>query len=923
VTPADLLKTKIFAPRLTARLVERPRLLRTLDAGLQAGVRLILVSAPAGFGKSTLVSEWLAAAGPHPPHVAWVSLDEEDNDPARFLAYLLLAIENAHTGLPAAALDELQSTQISSPRAVFAGLINAITALPAPLVLVLDDYHLISNAAIHAGLNYLLDHMPANLHLLITTRSDPPFALARLRARQQMVEVRTANLRFNLDEAAHFLNQSMRLELSSGDTQTLEQHTEGWITGLQLAALSMQAAPDRAGFIASFTGSHRFILDYLVEEVLRTQPAQVQTFLLDTAILERMNGALCAAVLGTDFENGGGVPCQAMLERLEQSNLFIIPLDNQRQWYRYHHLFADFLRNRLQNATPERAGELHQRAMRWYEQNDMPGDAIHHALQAARIGRLDFSVPARLIEQTAPLALQRSEIGLLSAWIGALPRTLVETRPRLYVYYTWALIFSGTTRLSTSHLDTLEQLVHNVTAPDEAEELAHHYRVLRLFQDFNRGNPNQTAELANQALERIPAGEIFLRGMAAQIRDMLSYITDEPGLPAAGDSYDAVIQASGHKLLTQLAALTQAMRFKMQGRLRQAETALQASLAMIESSPASQNTMLAYMVYEFTGDLLRERNELQAAEQCLRKAQAIGFGGEPGNLAMEGYLNLAHLRLAQGNRDAAQQVLSEARHTVSGAPRPAIAPLPDKIPDTLDVFEARAALLLKDVATLERILASIADSSDDAPPRTRQEIMIFFVITSTRVRLHLMKEQYPPAEELARRIVPLAPISDEPGKHIEACILLALALAGQKRLTEALEALAQALSLAEPEGYVRIFLDEGPAMLDLLHIASMALKEPGPKAYARRLLEAAGDARQPAPPTVVLTQAGLLEPLSEREIEILRLIAAGLSNKTIAGRLFLAESTIKSHINHIYTKLDISSRTQAIVRAREMGLLDG
>jgi len=921
VTPADLLKTKIFAPRLTARLVERPRLLRTLDAGLQAGVRLILVSAPAGFGKSTLVSEWLAAAGPSSLHVAWVSLDEEDNDPARFLAYLLLAIENAHTGLPTAALDELQSTQISSPRAVFAGLINATTALPAPLVLVLDDYHLISNAAIHEGLNYLLDHMPANLHLLITTRSDPPFALARLRARQQMVEVRTADLRFNLDEAAHFLNQSMHLELSSGDTQTLEQHTEGWITGLQLAALSMQAAPDRAGFIASFTGSHRFILDYLVEEVLRTQPAQVQTFLLDTAILERMNGALCAAVLGTDFENGAA-PCQEMLERLEQSNLFIIPLDNQRQWYRYHHLFADFLRNRLQNAAPERSGELHRRAMHWFEQNGMPDDAIHHALQAARSGQVDFSTVASLIEQTAPLALQRSEIGLLSAWIGALPTTLVETRPRLYVYYTWALIFSGTTSVSTSHLDTLEQLVHNITDPNEAEELAHHHRVLQLFQDFNRGNPNRTAELANQALDRIPADEIFLRGMAAQIRDMLSYIIGEPGLPAPGDSYDAVIQASGHKLLTQLAALTQAMRFKMQGRLRQAETALQASLAMIESSPASQNTMLAHMVYEFTGDLLRERNELQAAEQCLRKAQAIGFGGEPGNLAIEGYLNLAHLRLAQGNKDAAQQVLNEARHTVSGALRPSMAPLPGKLPNTLNIFEARAALLLKDLPAIEQLLAGVPDPTGDERPRTRQEIMIFFVIASSRARLYLMKEQYSKAEELARCIVPLAPIADEPGKHIEACILLALALAGQKRPAEALEALAQALSLAEPEGYVRIFLDEGPAMLDLLHIASMALKDPGPKAYARRLLEAAGDTRQPAQPTVVLTQAGLLEPLSEREIEILRLIAAGLSNKTIAERLFLAESTIKSHINHIYTKLDISSRTQAIVRAREMGLLD-
>ncbi len=435
-----LLATKLHIPRPPSQLVRRSHLIERLQQTVER--QLTLVAAPAGFGKTTLLSTWLQEA---PVSTAWVSLDSEDDDPTRFWSYTLTALDAVHLGLGAIGLPLLQSSQPPPLEIILTAIINSLATLSGDVVLVFDDYHVINAQSIHASVTFLLDHLPARLHLVIATRADPPLPLARLRTRGQLVEIRSTDLRFTREEATSFLNQTSGMEFSTEDITALETRTEGWIAGLQLAALSLQGRKDIANFMQAFTGSHRFVVDYLTQEVLTRQPAEVQSFLLQTAILERLCGSLCEAVTG---EPAG----QAMLERLEEANLFLLPLDDERQWYRYHQLFAEMLRQRLQRMHPDRVAQLHQRASAWYAQHELIGEAIHHALAAA-----DFAQAARLVEQAFNSLVRRGEIATLQRWVAALPDELVRSRVEVAVLQGWLLFVSGKHEAAEQHLQDIER----------------------------------------------------------------------------------------------------------------------------------------------------------------------------------------------------------------------------------------------------------------------------------------------------------------------------------------------------------------------------------------------------------------------------------------------------------------------------------
>jgi LuxR family maltose regulon positive regulatory protein len=517
-----LLVTKLARPSVGADLVPRPRLVNQLQLGIQRP--LTLIAAPAGFGKTTLLSTWLEHT---PLPAAWISLEHDDDDLTRFWTYVFTALERVHPGSGASALALLQASTLSPLppiETVLTAWINALATLPHEVALVLDDYHLITEQSIHRSLTFLLDHLPRQLHLVMATRANPSLPLARLRTRGHLTEIRAADLRFTAEETAAFLTRGLGLELSDGDIAALEARTEGWIAGLQLAALSMRGRQDIPAFLKAFTGSQRYIIDYLTEEVLARQPEPVQTFLLQTAILERLQGSLCEAVMG---EPGGEASGQTMLEQLEQANLFLVPLDDERRWYRYHQLFAEALRHRLQRKHPALVPELHQRASAWYEQQGLTHDAVHHALAAT-----DFARAARLIEHTAEMIAKRGEIATLRAWLEALPDELVRSRVELCLWQGWLLALSGQFDAAERLLQDLERplgtstnsspltsTISSVKPPrlDKAQRLVEYagrVAAIRAFIAFRRGDAPRTIDLALQALEQLPEDQAF-RGLVA------------------------------------------------------------------------------------------------------------------------------------------------------------------------------------------------------------------------------------------------------------------------------------------------------------------------------------------------------------------------------------------------------------------------
>jgi ATP/maltotriose-dependent transcriptional regulator MalT len=885
----QVLATKLYIPPTRPQLVPRPRLIERLNEGLRAAPGVTLISAPAGFGKTTLLSEWVAHCE---RRVVWVSLDEGDNDPARFITYLISALQIIEANIGAGVLDRLQSPQPPPAESTLTTLLNEITDIPDHFVLVLDDYHALDSKAVDQALTFLLNHLPSQMYLVIATREDPDLPLARLRAQGQLTELRAADLRFSLPEAAKFLNQTMGLSLSPEDITALESRTEGWIAGLQLAALSMQGQKDAAGFIQSFTGSHRFVLDYLVEEVLAQQTERMQTFLLRTSILERMCGPLCDAVLLDPAVSG-----QETLRYLERANLFIVPLDHERRWYRYHHLFADLLRQRLQQSVASSAGnaegfvdKLHIRASQWYEDNGLELEAFKHAAAANDIERAE-----RLMDgKTIPRHFSGGVVPLLD-WLNSLPPSVMNARPSLWWRHAALLLINGQTRGVGEKLQAAEAslaaILKGAEPDDKTRNLIGQIAAARSTLALTRYDVETMLAQSKRALEYLSPNNLFTQATANWTRGYAYYLL--------GD------RAASRQAFTQAISLSQTTRAMF--------TVILATIGL--------------------GNVQEADNELHEAAETYRRV--IQWAGEhPQQIIHEAHLGLARVLYEWNDLDAAEQHAQESL---------ILARQYEQVIDRFimcEVFLARLKLARGDVAGAAAILAQADQSAHE-----RNFVLRLPEIAAVQVLTFLRQGDLEAADRLAQRYdLPLSQArvhlaQGDPStalsmlgayrqqvetrnwqdERLKTLVLQALAHHAHGEKEAALQVLGEALAMAEPEGFTRIFLDEGKSMAQLLSEASLHGIRPD---YVARLLAAFESEKQKSGDKADRPSAqALIDPLSQRELEVLQLIAQGLSNDEIGKRLFLALDTVKGHNRRIFDKLQVQRRTEAVARARELGLL--
>jgi LuxR family maltose regulon positive regulatory protein len=932
--PAPILTTKLYIPPSRPQVVHRARLLDRLQTSLQRKPSVTLISAPAGFGKTTLVSEWISIRMRdeggrmkeendlhpsslilHPFKVAWLSLDESDNDLTRFLTYLVAALQTIAPKVGEATLGALQSSQPPPSDVLLTALLNDLATL-GDVVLVLDDYHAIESPPIDEALTFLVDHLPPQFRLVIASREDPPIPLARLRARGQLTELRAVDLRFTPDEAAAFLNEAMGLNLSAQDIAALESRTEGWIAGLQLAALSMQGRSDTSNFIQAFTGSHRFVLDYLMEEVLQRQPEPVRHFLLQTSILNRLCGALCDAI--TDRADG-----HRLLDTLERDNLFIVPLDDQRQWWRYHHLFADVLQARLIEEQTNRVSELHRRASEWFEHNDLPADAIRHALLAK-----DFDRAANLLERVwLTMDLSYQSAAWLN-WTKQLPADLIRAHPVMCLGYAWALLNDGELEHSESWLraaerwiDPPDEIAAQIIVVDEVQFQALPAAIAgaRAYRALALGDIAGTIEHARRTLALAAEDDQIRRTQATALLGMAEYASGD--LSSAERSLLA-FQAS----MWQAGDLTSALGITFilanlwtaQGRLRDAATAYQRALqfgVQHDTSPLIGTSDL----YRGLSELSCEQGNLESAAQHLSTAQQLGelsaLTGWPHRLGIA----QARLKEAQGDLSSALDLLDEAeRQYVRN-------PLPDQ-----PVAAMKARVLIRQ-GKLNEALAWAREqhlSPDDEInyPREFDHLTLARLLIA-RYRSEGDEGSIRDAVQLLDRLLSAAEEGGRMGSAIEILMLQALAEHAQGNTSAAITALERASSLAEPEGYVWLFANEGePMRLLILDFGFWIEKQKRGESqkligYVDKLLAAFPQPIAAPQLTIRSQQSDMVEPLSERELEVLKLLGTELSGPEIADRLSVSLNTMRTHTKNIYSKLGVSSRRAAIRRAEELGLL--
>ena len=903
-----LLATKLHVPRPQPGFVPRPRLVEALGEGLARG--RVLVCAPAGFGKTALLADW-ARGGGRP--VAWLGLDGGDNDPARFWRYAVAALDRARPGLAERVGPLLGPPPPRSFEGLVTGLINELAVQPGPdeVLLVLDDYHLIDSGPVHESVAFLLENLPPGLHLVVSSRADPPLPLPRLRARGQLAELRAAELRFTTEEAAALLGAAAGPGLPGTAVAALTARTEGWAAGLQLAALSLRGQADPAGFVAEFTGSHRFVLDYLTDEVLDGQTGQVRAFLLETSVLERLSGELCDAVTGR-------AGSQAMLHHIERAGLFLVPLDEVRGWWRYHHLFADLLRARLEREQPGRVQELHRAAAAWSDEHDLGDDAVRHALAAG-----DAAWAAQLVERHVDALLRRSEGVTLRRWLSTLPVEVLRARPRLCLAQGFNAVVSG-------QVEAIEPLL------DDAE---------RAFAATGSQPPEPPVGPAGGVLANVPAGIAFLRAELARLRGDAARAVDWARQARAqlGDS---------DFYLRTLIRANLAVADWLRGRLGQAERSLAEALA---ERRAAGEGYLATRVCHDLGQVQRAQGNLDAALATYR--QALDIAGEvssqPPHLGMAhvglaevlyerdelaaaldhatrgvtlcrqlaftpplatGLAILARIRQAQGDAAAALEAMGEAGQVELS---PQVIALLNPVPSQ----RARLLLAQGDVRAAAQWAKVAGLGPDDEPdyPRERGYLLL--------ARVLLAQDRPGPALTLLQRLLATAASQGRTGSIIEIQALRALALAARRDHASALGALAEALTPACRQGYVRVFADEGAPMHALLARLSAAQRDQRAPArgvhagYLAALLRACGQA-DAVPPQRRAAAAvpGLVEQLTNRELEILALLAAGTPNPRIAEELVVTLDTVKKHVTHVLGKLGAANRTEAAARARQLGL---
>ncbi len=897
-----LLATKFHIPPLRSALVRRARLAAQFEQMRQR--RLTLISAPAGFGKTTLVSEWVAACD---CPVAWLALDERDGDLASFLSYLVTALQGIAPQMSGELLNALQSPQQPPTQALLTMLLNGIDRIPHDFVLVLDDYHTLDSRAVDEALTFLLDHLPSQMHLVIATREDPHLPLGRLRARNQLTELRAADLRFNPDETAEFLNHGMQLQLKTTEIGALQTRTEGWIAGLQLAALALQGArssqqpTDAAGFIQAFSGSHRFVLDYLVEEVLHRQPEHVQQFLLSTAILDRLCGSLCDAVL-----DDRSIPGQATLEYCEQANLLLVPLDDSRIWYRYHHLFGEVLRARLMKLQPERVPLLHQRASAWYEAQGFSDDAIRHAFAAQ-----DYARAGALVERTWPSIRRTRQEAAFLRWVKMLPDDLIRQRPVLSVVCAWALMDAGEYDAAQARLRDAERLLdapagERVVIDDEQfRSLPATIANARAYCAQALNDIPATVAYTRLALDLLPEEDYYERGTTAALLGLAYWTSGD--LEAAYQSFGKGLddlQRGGGILIRIGGTIILAHMLAAHGRLREAVNAYQQSIqfSAAHGEPPLNGTAELYLGLS---EIELERGELEAARAHFATGMALRE-----RASLPGYEHLwrmveARIRRAEGAFSQAFDLLDEAERYYYRSPIPDVRP----IPALRARMQASAGRLAEALAwARERKLSA----DDDLSYLREYEHLTLARILVAQCRQEGAEQPLTDAITLLARLLAAAEVSGRTRSILEILMLQALAFDLQGEVPAAMGLLGRSLTLAEQEGHFQVFVDEGVPMARLLEQAAAL----GQSAYANKLLAAFGG-QQPSPtPT-----ASLVDALSEREMEVLRLLATELSGPEIADALGVALSTVRTHTKSIYSKLNANSRRAAINRAEALGLL--
>lgn len=923
---APLLSTKLYVPPTRPGLVTRPRLIERLNAGLHCP--LTLISAPAGFGKTTLLSDWAQGAA---RAIAWLSLDEGDNDPARFLAYLIAALQaaeqNGDPHIGQTTLGALQSPQLPPLEELLTPLLNEISVTVDPLVLILDDYHVIRTQTIHKMLAFLIDHLPPSMHITIATRSDPPLPIARLRGRGQVHELRQADLRFTLEEATEFLGQFAELELDPSQVAVLGARTEGWVAGLQMAVLAMQGIPmhgrrDVGGFVEAFAGSNRYILDYLIQEVLQRQPASIQTFLLHTSILQRMSGPLCDALLKGEPDPASAIrhagekasdrvmdDGQTVLEYLEHSNLFVVPLDGQRKWYRYHHLWADLLRHRLQQTSPDLIPVLHGRASAWYEDQGLEAEAIEHALLAGEQGRA-----AQLLDDHAEALWGRGEQATMARWLQALPEEVVLGQPRLCVYHALSLVWNGRLEQAAAILQAVEQAgsaTPEASTRHDTEQQGMIATVRAYIAYFGGDAPNVVA-CARQALACLPRERSMLRSAAASAMGDAYSLSGQ--LDQASQAYAeaiALAKAAHNAYFVLLASLKLATNLVLQDEISRAIEMCKEQLEYANESGFAATARVGGILSVWAS-LLRTRGDLDQAVKLAQ--QSLEFSKQGSNVVMTGMalLVLARILFSRGDLAGAEQKLHQLQATCQESD------LPIWLTSPLAAWKARLKIAQGRPEDAARLLHERGINVEN------NYILVRIDEHISLARLLIARatpgSDLPDALHLLGRLQAVSEQRGIVGKSIEVAVLEALAWFKCGDLQKALSSLDGALSMARQESHVQVFVDEGQPMAELLYKAASQGISPH---YAGLLLTAFEDldrkgiASKPTAPSL----PEWMEPLSERERQVLDLVAQGLTNREIARALTLSISTIKSHTHNLYGKLDVHSRTQAVAKARALGIL--
>jgi LuxR family maltose regulon positive regulatory protein len=921
--PTPILATKLYIPLPRSNAVSRPRLIERLNEGLAMGRKLTLISASAGFGKTTLVSEWIATCE---RPAAWLSLDEGDSDPVRFISYLIAALQTIKAGIGESLLAALQSHQPPSTEAILTALLNEIGTVSNDFLFVLDDYHVIDSKSIDEALSFLIEHLPLQMHLVIATREDPSLPLARLRARGQLTELRAVDLRFTPAEAAEFLNRMMGLDLSSGDVAALEARTEGWIAGLQLAALSMQGREDSAGFIQAFTGSHRYVLDYLAEEVLQQQFDPIRNFLLQTSILDRFCAPLCDAV--TEREDG-----KETLDILERNNLFLIPLDDKREWYRYHRLFADVLQTHLMEAQPDRVTALHSRASTWYERNGLRSDAIRHAL-AAR----DFERAANLVESAFPVMNRERRFATLLGWLKALPDELVRVRPVLCYGYALASMACGENesveprlRDAERWLDTTiyigEQLKSQsmgmvVADKEEFRRLPGLIALIRGGQALGRGDMPETLKYARRVLDLAPGEDYLMVGGAASQLGLVAWTNGDLDT-ARRMTADGIenLRLGGFISPAIGGAIVLADIQITQGHLHEALTTYERGLqwATRTGTPTLAVQGAADM-YVGLSNLHYEHNDLETATQCLLTSQTLGeLAGMPQN-PYRWRATMARIQQAQDDLDGALSLLEEAERLYDGNYSPNVRPVATR---KVRVWLAQGRL--SEALNWARA-QGLTVENELSYLREFDHITLARVLIA-RYKTDRIEGDLHAALGLLARLLQAAEEGGRNGSVIEILILQALAHQAQGDQSRALGSLERAVTLAEPEGYIRIFVDEGEAMRLLILDFRFAIEKSAHNGIhplsgnVDKLLSAFPQTAVNTPKSKIKNQKSeIVEPLSERELEVLKLLRSELSGPEIAGQLIVSLNTLRTHTKNIYNKLGVNNRRAAVRLAEELDL---